>query len=260
MGNAKPVVLDDAAVDLVATSSMKPGTAADLGPLLLEAPLPFSNTWFEYEEELEGEEAGTRRTGVLVRGTDKGVFACSFHSTAEHLLAEPIVFMSFGADGQSDMVLNPHTAPALMEPFQGSQDERVSQLFGAALPQSAWAIVTAVGTMHLIATKGGPLEKVEEPMFSRPERRRMERDKSLEKGAAPTITRIRLNEQGRLHLQAIDEEEGGVGGTRRRAHRVRGHFMRTATGSNWRRAHVRGLGPVNETVRVVRAKGSDPHS
>lgn len=81
----------------------------------------------------------------------------------------------------------------------------------------------------------------------------MERAGALPVGAPPVVTRIRVNVQGRLHLQAVDDEEGGVGGARRRAHRVRGHYMRTAKGASWRKAHVRGLGPVNETVRVVDA-------
>ena len=148
---------------------------------------------------------------------------------------------------------DPFTSPRFISEYEGTQDERVSQFFAAAFPQTGWAILNAVGAMHLIAAKGGPLDAVEEPMFSRPERRRMEREGVLRTGLPPVVTKIRVNAQGRLHLQAVDDDEGGVGGARRRAHRVRGHYMRTAKGASWRKAHVRGLGPVNETVRVVDA-------
>ena len=253
--NAQPFVFEEAAVDLIATLSMNLRSAADLGPLLLEAPLPFPNTWFEYQDDLNGDAAGKFISGVLIRKMESRIFACSFHKLTGRSVMEPVIFFSFEEDGTPDMVLNPHTTPAMLEEFQGSREERINQLFGAALPRSAWALVTAVRTMHLMAAKGGPLDGADEPMFSRQERRRMERDGELPQGRAPTVTRIRINEQGRLHLQAIDEEEGGVGGTRRRAHRVRGHFMQTTKGSSWRRAHVRGLGSVNETVRVVGVKG-----
>jgi hypothetical protein len=114
--------------------------------------------------------------------------------------------------------------------------------------------VTVIGASHLIAARSGPLETAEEPLLSRPERRRLEREGALASGPAPTVTRIRINEQGRLHLQVIDDEEGGAGGgALRRAHRVRGHFMRTARGSIWRNAHIRGFGPLNETVRTIGA-------
>jgi hypothetical protein len=127
----------------------------------------------------------------------------------------------------------------------------VSRFFAEAFPQTGWAIVNSVGAMHLITAKGGPLDADVEPMFSRPERRRMQREGALAVGPAPTVTKIRVNDQGRLHLQAVDDEEGGSGGARRRAHRVRGHYMRSAKGYSWRTAHVRGLGKVNETVRAI---------
>ena len=55
----------------------------------------------------------------------------------------------------------------------------------------------------------------------------MERYGWLAEDAASTVTRIRLVEQGRLHLQAVDDAEVGAGGARRRS---------------------RGFRPLNETV------------
>ncbi len=79
--NTQPFIIDEPAVDLVATLNKQSKGPKDLGPLLLEVPLPFPSTWLEYQEELEGEGVGTHSAGVLIRRTDKIVFAFSFHRT-----------------------------------------------------------------------------------------------------------------------------------------------------------------------------------
>lgn len=247
---AKPFVIEPAALDLIATVQTGVKLVEDFGPLLLEAPLPFDSVWMEFEEDI-GETRS--QSGVLIQKVVGKILVCSLHRPSGEPLIEPSLFLTVDADGKLDMRADPFTSPRFISKYEGTQDERVSQFFGEAFPQTGWAILNAVGAMHLIAAKGGPLDADDEPMFSRPERRRMERAGALPVGAPPVVTRIRVNVQGRLHLQAVDDEEGGVGGARRRAHRVRGHYMRTAKGASWRKAHVRGLGPVNETVRVVEA-------
>lgn len=74
-------------------------------------------------------------------------------------------------------------------------------------------------------------------------------------GVAPTATLIRVNAQGREHMQAVVDQEGGAGVVRRRAHRVRARYQRTVRGSSRRKAHVRGR--VNATERVVGAVVAD---
>lgn len=253
---AKPFVIEPAALDLIATVQSGVKLVEDFGPLLLEAPLPFDSVWMEFEEDL----GGTRnQSGVLIHKAGDKILVCSLHRPTGGRLIEPLLFLTVDADAKLDMRADPFTSPRFISGYEGTQDERVSQFFGEALPQTGWAILNAVGAMHLIAASGGPLDAQEEPMFSRPERRRLEREGVLSAGVPPVVTRIRLNAQGRLHIQAVDDEEGGVGGARRRAHRVRGHYMRTTKGASWRKAHVRGLGQVNETVRVVEAAtGAEP--
>lgn len=247
---AVPFVIEPAALDLIATVQTGVKFLEDFGPLLLEAPLPFDSIWMEFEEDI-GETRS--QSGVLIQKVGGKILVCSLHRSNGEPLIEPLLFLTVDADSKLDMRADPFTSTRFISEYEGTQDERVSQFFGDAFPQTGWAILNAVGAMHLIAAKGGPFDADEEPMFSRPERRRMERDGALPAGVPPVVTRIRLNAQGRLHLQAVDDEEGGVGGARRRAHRVRGHYMRTAKGASWRKAHVRGLGQVNETVRVVGA-------
>ena len=247
---ATPFVIEPAALDLIGTVQTGITLVEDFGPLLLEAPLPFDSVWMEFEEDV-GETRN--QSGVLIQKVGDKILVCSLHRPTGEPLIEPLLFLTVGADAKLDMRVDPFTSPRFISEYEGTQDERVSQFFAAAFPQTGWAILNAVGAMHLIAAKGGPLDAVEEPMFSRPERRRMEREGVLPAGVPPVVTKILVNAHGRLHLQAVDDDEGGVGGARRRAHRVRGHYMRTAKGASWRKAHVRGLGPVNETVRVVDA-------
>lgn len=251
---AMPFVIEPGALDLIASVQSGVKLVEDFGPLLLEAPLPFDSVWMEFEEDAGGRRTGS---GVLIQKVGGKTLVCSFHQPAGQKLIEPLLFLSVDAEAKLDMRADPFTSPGFISGYEGSQDERVTQFFGEAFPQTGWAILNAVGAMHLIAAKGGPLDADEEPMFSRPERRRMEREGALPAGAPPTVTRIRVNAQGRLHLQAVEEEEGGSGGARRRAHRVRGHYMRTAGGFSWRKSHVRGLGQVNETIRMVAAAIED---
>lgn len=245
---AVPFVIEPAALDLISTVRSGVNMAEDFGPLIFEAPLPFDSVWMEFEEDVDGRRTGS---GVLTQKVGDKILVCSFHRPAGQPLIEPLLFLTVDAAAKLDIRADPFTSPRFISGYEGSQDERVSQFFAEAFPQTGWTILNAVGAMHLIAAKGGPLDADEEPMFSRPERRRMEREGRLPTGVPPTVTRIRVNAQGRLHLQAVDDEEGGAGGARRRAHRVRGHYMRTAKGSTWRISHVRGLGKVNDTIRVI---------
>lgn len=245
---ATPFVIEPAALDLIATVQSGVKLVEDFGPLLLDAPLPFDAIWMEFQEEVGGTLTGS---GALIQKIAGKILFCSFHQPAGHPPIEPLLMMTVDAAAKLDMRADPFTSPQFIGRYKGTLEEQVSQFFGDAFPQTGWAILNAVGAMHLISAKSGPLDASDEPMYSRPERRRMEREGTLSAGAPPTVTKIRVNAQGRLHLQAIDDDEGGVGGARRRAHRVRGHYMRTANGSSWRKAHVRGMGQLNETVRVI---------
>lgn len=254
---ATPFVIEPAALDLIATVRSGVKLVDDFGPLLLEAPLPFDSVWMEFEEDVGGTRTGS---GVLIQKIGGKILVCTLHRAVGEPLIEPLLFLTVDSDAKLDMKVDPFTSARFIGGYEGTQDQRVSRFVGEAFPQTGWTILNAVGAMHLIAAKGGPLDADEEPMFSRPERRRMEREGVLPAGAPPTVTKIRVNAQGRLHLQAIDDEEGGSGGAGRRAHRVRGHYMRTAKGSSWRIAHVRGLGMVNETVRVIGGEIEDQPS
>ncbi|ETX13316.1 hypothetical protein OCH239_10765 [Roseivivax halodurans JCM 10272] len=87
-----------------------------------------------------------------------------------------------------------------------------------------------------------------EPLYSRQQRRRAVREgRPLPER---TVTRIKLGAEGRNHLAAMGDAATASG--KRRAHWVRGHLFVARNGElTWRRPHIRGVGEVRNTVRVV---------
>lgn len=109
----------------------------------------------------------------------------------------------------------------------------------------------AVSLATLLAHKG-MLEVEDMPAVPRAERRRAEREGRPVPSAR--ISMIRLGDAGRGQLQAMragpapETDDAAV----RRAHWVRGHFMRTKTGDlTWRMPHIRGAGPVTKGMRRI---------
>lgn len=109
----------------------------------------------------------------------------------------------------------------------------------------------AVSLATLLAHKG-MLEVEDMPAVPRAERRRAEREGRPVPSARISI--IRLGDAGRGQLQAMragpapETDDAAV----RRAHWVRGHFMRTKTGDlTWRMPHIRGAGPVTKGMRRI---------
>jgi len=107
----------------------------------------------------------------------------------------------------------------------------------------------AYHALQLLNAKNAPIQAEAAEMFSRQQRRAMERS-APGSSKVSRITRIVLNAQGRAQLSAIRSEDGYE--ARRRAHWVRGHLMRSPTkGLVWRKCHVRGVGdPVMQEREV----------
>lgn len=254
VNSAQPFVLEPHAKDVVDSLDFRISSSEELGPALLEAPFPFPTCWFEYDDELpdEDDKIVHFRTGVLLKRLDGGgVFTCSFTKFGSHPFAEPELLYTIPVEGNPDAVLDPFLFPRALRQQTGSIEERKEKATGLAMATMGLAAYTAVRGMHLISARQGPLDQETANLMSRQERRRLERQMNTKSGPPPTITRIRVNDQGRAHLASVDEAEGGPDGARRRAHRVRGHFMKTSAGKSWRKAHVRGFGEINETVRQV---------
>lgn len=147
-----------------------------------------------------------------------------------------------------------------MELFATPTLELIEQISGTAHAQddlqnegqvNAFFVKLAVSLATLLQHKG-MLEVEDAPAVPRAERWRAERE-----GRPLPDTRvsvIRLGQAGRGQLEAMRNGAGRDDGetTARRAHWVRGHFMRTKTGDlTWRMPHIRGAGPIIEQVRRV---------
>ena len=108
-----------------------------------------------------------------------------------------------------------------------------------------------VGIATLLKYRG-MLDVERGPAYPRAERRR------AEKGGRPLpdirVSKISLGEAGKGQLAAMsqDHNENETELAKRRAHWVRGHWMRTAAGGlSFRKPHIRGAGPVIIQERFV---------
>lgn len=112
-------------------------------------------------------------------------------------------------------------------------------------------LAMGVGMAALLKHKD-MLEVAELPLHARAERRRAERSgRSL---PDTRVSKISLGAAGKGQLSAMagDDPRDPAEVLRRRAHWVRGHWMRTAGGGlTFRIPHIRGAGPLIEQVRRV---------
>jgi hypothetical protein len=112
-------------------------------------------------------------------------------------------------------------------------------------------LAMGVGIATLLKYKG-MLEVEEGSAYPRAERRR------AEKAGKPLpdirISKISLGKAGKGQLAAMnrDHQKDQVSEVMRRAHWVRGHWMRTAAGGlSFRVPHIRGAGPLIHQERYV---------
>lgn len=187
-------------------------------------------------------EDGNRRA-ALVAQTSSVIEAQVFAAAHEGILPSLIRgSISPGGDFRTERLPTLDLVETLHGPVPRPDDEAM---------YLQWFIALAVGLSILLAHKG-MLEVEERPAFSRAERRRSERE-----GRPLPDTRIsiiRLGDAGRAQLGAMKANADGTESSRApvRAHWVRGHFMRNASGGlSWRMPHLRGAGPVVGQVRNV---------
>lgn len=135
-----------------------------------------------------------------------------------------------------------HLSPA--EPMETALEEEL------LLSRQFLGIAVAMATL---LKHRAMLEVSEGPAHPRAERRRAEREgRPLPDTRVSVIT---LGEAGRGQLEAMRDEKTARPGGPRRAHWVRGHFMRNPSGGlSWRMPHIRGAGPlIGQERRVVGA-------
>lgn len=186
---------------------------------------------------------GVTVLGLLTQG-EGAVYTQRFLVTGSGLVPNLLVLRSAGLSGE---LLPSPTRELLRLLAPGEPD-------GAALEEEARLSRHLLGATVALATllnHRGMLERSEAPAHPRAERRRAERaGHPLPDTRVSVIT---LGEAGRGQLEAMREERGARRGGVRRAHWVRGHFMRNPSGGlSWRMPHIRGAGPlIGQERRVV---------
>lgn len=98
----------------------------------------------------------------------------------------------------------------------------------------------------------GMLSTSDESMHLRADRRRAKKLGT----SLPDIRKItvKLGALGRVQLNAMSSEKNDNDNYYKRAHWVRGHFMRNRSGGlSWRNPHIRGAGPLIDQQRIIKS-------
>ena len=193
-------------------------------------------------------ERAARPDGFTLLGQviqDEGeIYTQRFLVSASGIVPNLLVLCSSGLSGEVlpsptqeiSRFLNPN------EPMEVALEEE------GLLSRQFLGIAVALATL---LKHRGMLKVSEAPAHSRPDRRRAERaGRPLPNTRVSVIT---LGEAGQGQLEAMWGGTGMEQGAPRRAHWVRGHFMRTPSGGlSWRMPHIRGAGPlIGQERRVV---------
>jgi hypothetical protein len=186
---------------------------------------------------------GVTVLGLLTQGEGE-IYTQRFLVTGSGLVPNLLVLRSAGLSGE----LIPSPTQELLRLLTPGDPA------GTALEEEARLSRHMLGATVALATllkHRGMLERAETAAHPRAERRRAERE-----GRPLPDTRvsvISLGEAGRGQLEAMRDAKAARKGGPRRAHWVRGHFMRNPSGGlSWRMPHIRGAGPlIGQERRVV---------
>ncbi|MCW3782994.1 hypothetical protein [Defluviimonas salinarum] len=212
-------------------------------PMFKGARLPFPLLWIE--RDIPG---STQQQAALIHQREDGI-TVRFMNRDDRHFAPALSVMTFAPEGGGWKHDTPHFEQAIAACEPGARAD-----FHAAKAEHEEMNILHFGlavAMSEMLSHRGMLEVDEESGQSRAERRRAMREG--EDLPATRISRISLGEFGRGQHLAMREADG-KDQTRRRAHWVRGHFMRNrAGGVSWRMPHIRGAGPVIGQERRIAA-------
>lgn len=257
MKGAMPFDMTDEVIE-IATDIASPDMSDDhLVDLFRSVELPAPITWLELNDRRH--DRSTVRYGLLLLKTDD--------DTVLHVKHFPMVLghlrepdFSTRVNLQTGSIALDHVdhvwnlAKRVLMGAGASESEvegRMEQAVDGMAEVVLRATKIAYHGLQLLNAKNAPVQAEVAELFSRQQRRAMER-RAPGSSKVSRITRIVLNAQGRAQLSAIRSEDGYE--ARRRAHWVRGHLMRTQTkGLIWRKCHVRGMGDPVMRTRVVSA-------
>lgn len=239
--DAQVFQLDESAGHLLSELCYELGDG--IGEMFAGTPLPFDRIWIELTP-IEGqtraalitqEEGGEQVSFMTLQG---GRFSPPMQVTRFSGTKGSHIPSAFYAQGVA-------SNPARKADWDGYLQEHM---------QMAYLMIGLAKAMSVTLQNKGMLEADTlnaSSSLSRQERRRAERRGEVL--PAKRITRIKLGEFGRAQMEAMAESTRPAG-ARKRAHWVRGHFMRNRSGgTSWRMPHVRGAGPLIKQERQVTA-------
>ena len=263
--NAMSFQLDQDAIEFLNRALLSKMSAEDLVPLFRNIHPPAPMTWVEFPSFTRDDPQRFIIKGVLIsHEEDPSQFQFfDFIEDPEKGVYAPVCFGSF-YEWEGDLCLS--TFPSVRRDkiaalaAEGADPEKVEAMFlerRQALGDDLFGSVGVVlAAIQILNAKNSPFMEDRTGGLSRQAYRALKRkDPEAAERARDTI-RIRLNEEGRRHL---DADRAARPGAPRQAHWVRGHLMNAPTkGPVWRRAHVRGEGEPVLRTRVLTAPAPEP--
>lgn len=243
IGEAQSYQLSDPAMRLLGALLTDVSQGDGIFEMFGRAKLPFEKIWIEYAVPGRPE-----KHGALIEQTETLTSSMFVHFDGEGVTPALSRIEFDGADLQAHQT--PHFRSGQLA--RTNSDARVS----------AWAEIQeehevmsirffgyAIAMATLLQHQGMLEAREVKPL---PGRARKLKRKGSEPFPATRIQKVVLGEYGRGQLLAMQGEQEASSGARRRAHWVRGHFMRNrAGGVSWRMPHIRGAGPLIRQERHV---------
>lgn len=245
--DSKKFILDGQASTML--SQLLQDIGGGMREMFKEVPLPFQKLWLEIEKQDD-----QQRQAALIEEKLGNITVWVFSEFGDEVPFAPYIWTFNGVNAVS------LRTPNFLEQTFDLPVERQSELQAVAEASKniSMHFLGYAKAMTVLLLNKGMFE--EEPIILDPPRRAERRRAEREGRTLPDlrVSKLVLGEFGRGHLQASHEPRDGTH-TKKRAHWVRGHFMRNrAGGVSWRMPHIRGAGALIEQERHVTARKADP--
>lgn len=248
LGSAQHFVLDQASADMLTDLVTDAGDG--FWEMVSNMKLPFRSIFLEHKRA----DGNGAIEGILINQGKTGYYGYYMSLTPDGFLPAPIGIL-LTADRRVSYA-NTAYGDYAKKSWTGSPQKFEENL---DLWREGGLLYTGLTVgMCVLLQNRGMLEETVKLGFTRQERRRAARNgETLPK---TRISHITLGEFGLAQREAMKYEKSDKSG-KRRAHWVRGHFMRNPSGGlSWRMPHIRGAGPLIQQERRVHAEPDESPS
>lgn len=252
-------------LDFLHTGVLSKTQKKDIIPILENVLPPAPVTFVEYPSTMSQDSSKKITAGILIFHDERSLAYNFFEFMAvdDKSMYIPECFISFNVTSGIPAI---RALPTMLRDrdallrSNGVDIDRVEEDFNYRLDVFGDDIMMSVcvvfAAFQVLNAKNSPLMEDRNGGLSRQAYRALKRKDSTAAERVRDTIRIRLNEEGRRHL---DADRAARPGTPRQAHWVRGHLMNAPTkGPVWRRAHVRGEGEPVLRTRILTASASEP--